>query len=385
MTKDIVAVFLASMAIAGCQPKAQPHANFPPPEVSVIAAEPKDLPVAFEYVGQTAGSREVEVRARVAGILQKRHYEEGRMVRAGQLMFTIDPEPMRAVANRAAADLAAAEARLAMARRDAARMKPLFEGKAVSRKEYDDAISGEQIAAADVKAAQARLAETRLNLGYTRVDAPITGIASRAMRSEGNYISSSDVLLTTVIQVDPIYVNFGISGTDQLRIRDDIEAGRLKLPQDGKFEVTVRLANGEIYGKSGRLDFTDPRLSSVTGTSDARAALPNPDGVLQPGQFVRVRLSGAMRPNAILAPQRAVLEGPQGKYVYVVNADSKIEARPVEVGEWSGDQWIINKGLKPGERMVVDGVMKIGPGAPVKAIAAKPETAPVPPAPAEKG
>jgi membrane fusion protein, multidrug efflux system len=338
----------------------------PPAEVAVVAVEPQTVPVTYEYVAQTAGSREVEVRARVTGILLKRTYREGDRVTAGQSLFTIDPAPFQAAANRAEADLASAEARLAWQTRTAARLAPLHESRAVSQKEYDDAVSAREIAAADVKAAKARLTEARLNLGYTKVEAPITGIASRALRSEGNLVSGPDVLLTTVTQVDPIYVNFGIPGSDQLRLRQDLAAGRLELPPDGKFEVKVALADGSAYAKSGTLDFTDVRVSTQTGTSDARAELPNPDGVLRPGQFVRARLSGAKRPNAILLPQRAVLEGPKGKFAYIVNGESKVEIRPVEVGDWTGDEWVINAGLQAGDKVVVDGVMKIGPGAPVK-------------------
>jgi membrane fusion protein (multidrug efflux system) len=361
----------ALVMLAACQPRAQtPPGGLPPPPVSVVAVEPKAVPVSFEYVGQTAGSREVEVRARVTGILLKRNYREGGRVRAGQSLFTIDPVPFEWAVNRLEADLAGAEARYTQAQRNAARLKPLYEAKAVSQKEHDDAVSAEQIGFAEAKSARARLTEAKLNLSYTRVAAPITGIASRAQRSEGNLISGPDVLLASVTQIDPIYVNFGIPGTEQLRLRRDAEAGRLVLPPDGKFEVTIALADGGVYARPGKMDFTDVRVSTQTGTSDARAELPNPDGMLQPGQFVRVRLSGSTRPNALLVPQRAVLEGPKGKFVYVVSAESKAEARPVEVGEWTGDAWVINAGLQAGDRVVTDGVMKIGPGAPVQIAAA---------------
>jgi membrane fusion protein, multidrug efflux system len=363
----LLAIVGATVAgLSACQPQAGSPGSFPTPEVAVVVTEPETVPVTFEYTAQTAGSREVEVRARVTGILQKRNYREGVAVRAGQSLFTIDPAPFQAAASRAEAEVVAAEARLAQASRDEARLRPLREARAVSQKEYDDAASARDIAAADLKSNKARLTEARLNLGYTKVEAPITGIASRALRSEGSLISGPDVLLTTVTQVDPIYVNFGIPGADQLRLQQDLQAGRLVLPKDGKFEVTVKLADGSAYRKSGKLDFTDVRVSTETGTSDARAELPNPDAWLKPGQFVRVQLEGAARLNAILVPQRAVLEGPKGKYVYIVTPDSKAESRPVEVGDWTGDAWVINTGLAAGDRVIVDGVMKIGPGAPVK-------------------
>jgi membrane fusion protein (multidrug efflux system) len=341
-----------------------PDGGMPPAEVNAVTVAPQSLPESFEYVGQTAGSREVEVRARVTGILLKRNFDEGGRVKQGQSLFTIDPAPIQAVANRTEADVAAAQARLEQAKRNAARLKPLYAEKAVSQKEYDDALSAELIGAADLKAAQARLAEARLNLEYTRVESPVSGVASRALRSEGSLVSGPDVLLTTVIQVDPMWVNFGIPDTEQARRTKEAAEGKLKLPKN--FEVELRLADGTLYRQKGKLDFADVRISPATGTREARAEIPNPEGALRPGQFVRVILRGATRPNAVTVPQRAVLEGPQGKFVYVVNAQNQAEARPVEAGAWSGDSWIISSGLKAGERVITDGVMKIGPGAPVR-------------------
>jgi membrane fusion protein (multidrug efflux system) len=351
----------------------------PPPEVAVVEVEAKRLPVAYEYTGQTAGYREVEVRARVTGILLKRNYREGEVVKRGQSLFQIDPAPFQVALARAEADLATAEARQAQAARDAERMKAVIEIKAVSRKEYDDAVSGSQIAAAEVKAARARVAEAKLNLDWTRVESPINGVSGRSLRSEGTLVSGPDVLLTSVTQTDPIYVIFGIPEADQLRIRRDVEAERLKLPPDRRFDVTVTLADGTAYAKQGKLGFTDVRVNPATGTIEARAELPNPHGALRPGQFVRVRLSGAARPDAITVPQRAVLEGPKGKFVYVVNAEGKVEPRPVAGGEWVGDAWVIDSGLAAGDKVVVDGVMKIGPGAPVRIAEPAPAAQPVQP------
>jgi membrane fusion protein (multidrug efflux system) len=185
------------------------------------------------------------------------------------------------------------------------------------------------------------------------------------------------VLLTTVVQIDPMYVLFGISDEERLKLLREVEAGRLTLPKDENFEVTIKLADGRVYDKQGRLNFSGVRVSGDTGTTEARAELPNPAQLLYPGQFVRVTLSGAQRPNAILVPQRAVLQGPQGKFVYIVNAEGKAEARPVEVGDWRGDAWLIDSGLQAGDKVIVDGVMKIGPGAPVR-VAAAPAKAAVP-------
>jgi len=375
-----ILLIVASAALLGaCGPSGNgngaPQGGMPPAEVGVVTVQPRAVAVPLEYTGQVAGSREVEVRARVTGILLSRNFTEGGHVKKGQSLYTIDPAPFQAALARAEADVAGAEARLAQARRDARRLKPLVAEQAVSQKEYDDAVSAEAIGDADLKAARARLLQARLDLEYTRVESPVSGIASRSQRSEGTLVSGPQVLLTTVTQVDPIWVNFGVPDSEQLRLQAEAQAGRLALPKDGRYEVSVRLADGSRYARTGRLAFSDIRISPETGTSDARAELPNPEGRLRPGQFVRVTLAGATRPAAVLVPQRAVLEGPQGKFVYVVDGKSSAQPRPVEVAEWAGGDWVISSGLKAGDRVIVDGVMRIGPGAPVKAAeagAAKP-------------
>jgi membrane fusion protein (multidrug efflux system) len=374
-------LFLVSVAavVTACSPSNGrekggghgPGGGMPASEVTVMTAATEALPVSWEYVGQTAGSREVEVRARVTGILMSRNFKEGERVKKGQSLFTIDPKPFEAALARAVADLAAVEARLEQARRNAARLKPLYAEKAVSQKENDDAVSAEAIGAADVQAAQARLTEAKLNMAYTKVEAPVSGITTRALPSEGTLISGPGVLLTSVVQVDPIWVNFGIPDNEQARIQKAVQAGTLKLPR--AFEVELRLPDGSVYAHKGKLDFSDVRVSTATGTREARAEVPNPDGALGPGQFVRVVLKGASIPSAVTVPQRSVMEGPQGKFVYVVDEKSTAQARPVEAGQWAGDRWIITSGLKGGERVIVDGVMKIGPGAPVKVAEPKAE------------
>jgi len=361
---------LSALALlaAGCGPAGGPP-PFPPPVVSVITVEAKDVPVTYEYVAQTAGYREVEVRARVSGILVKRNFREGGAVKQGESLYTIDPEPFRVALTRAEADLGIAEARLAQAKREAARLRPVLESKAVSQKELDDAVSAEQIAQAEVSSARARVNEARLNLAYTRVESPISGTTSRAVASEGTLVSGPGVLLTTVTQTDPMYVIFGIPDRERLAIRRDVEAGRLKLPEGGRFKASVKLADGSIYARTGVLSFTDVRVNPQTGTSEARAELPNPGGQLRAGEFVRVVLHDAVRPGAIVVPQRAVMESPKGKYVYIVDAESKSQIRPIEAGDWTGDGWIINSGIQRGDRVVVEGVVKLSlmpPGAPVQ-------------------
>ena len=359
----VLAILLASCGKQGGQE--QGHGGMPPAVVAVQEVAPRDVAVEFEYPAQTAGSREVEVRSRVAGILLKRNYEEGARVQAGQSLFNIDAAPFQAAAARAEADVTAADARFNNARRNAARIKPLFDAKAASQKDYDDAASGEEIAAADLKAARARLAEARLNLEYTRVEAPVAGISSRSLKSEGTLVAGPQDLLTTVSQVDPIYVNFGLSASEQARMRADAAAGKLVLPRDNRFEVQIKLEDGRTYARTGKLAFTDVRVNPQTGTSDARAEIPNPAGEIRPGQFVRVVIKGAHRPAAIVVPQRAVMEMGGNKIVYLF-VDGKAMPRPVVVGEWAGSDWIINSGLNPGDKVIVDGLAKIFfPGAPV--------------------
>jgi membrane fusion protein (multidrug efflux system) len=361
-----IALFSLSLVLAACGPGGG-HGGFqmPPTFVAVQEVKVHTVPVEFEYPAQTAGSREAEVRARVSGILLKRNYEEGATVREGQSLFTLDSAPYEAAAARAEADVSAAEARFNNASRNLKRMKPLFDAKAASQKDLDDAVSGEEVAAADLKSARARLADAKLNLTYTKVESPISGVTSRSLKSEGTLISGPQDLLTTVTVVDPIWVNFGPSEGEQAAIRADTASGKLVLPKDGRFEVAVKFEDGHIYSKPGRLAFTDVRLNQQTGTSDARAEVANPAGELRPGQFVRVILRGATRPDAITVPQRAVVEGPMGKMVYVLGKDNKAEPRPLTLNGWSGNEWVVLKGLAPGDKVIVDGLMKVYPGADV--------------------
>ncbi len=386
------------LALSACSPGEAPApgpgGGMPPAMVSVVTLAPRDLPVSYEYTGQTAGYRDAEVRARATGILLKRLYTEGAPVKAGQVLFQIDPAPFEANLERARADQARAEADLAAARsdlerirKDVARLKPLAEARAVSQKSLDDAVSAKSGAESRILAAEAALLASKaqvtqagLDLGYTRVTAPIGGLSGRALKSEGSLVSGQEAtLLTTVSQVHPMYVMFGISEQDMARMNADAGQGRLRLPGNGLFSVRIKLADGTLFNQTGKLTFNDPRVNPDTGTREARAEVPNPAGMLKPGQFVRVILEGAVRPNALVLPQRAILEGPQGKFVYVVNGESKAEPRPVEVGDWAGADWVILNGVQPGDRVIVDGAIKVMPGAPVQI---QPET---PPADASPG
>ena len=348
--------------------------GLPPAQVSTVTLEPRTLPVSWEYVGQTTGSKDVEVRARVTGILEKRLFQEGSAVRAGQPLFVIDPKPLEAQAAAAQADVARAQAQLAQAEREASRLKPLAERRAVGQKEADDATSAAELARASLKAAEARNAEVQLNLGYTRVAAPVSGLTSRAMKSEGSLVNANETLLTVISQVDPIWIPFGISENEQLAINRSVAAGLLQLPKDNGFDVTIRLADGTVLPRTGKINFADTRINPVTGTYEMRAEVANRDNLLKPGQFVRVTLKGAVRKDAIGVPQVEVLDGPQGKFVYVPGKDKNGKdvalPRPVTLGPWvevdGANLWIVEAGLKAGETVIVDGMARImAPGSPI--------------------
>lgn len=364
---------IAALLVGACSSSAQEGGGMPPrgpAPVSAITVQASDIPLSLDYAARVRGSREVEIRPRVAGVLLKRNYAEGSTVKPGQSLFSIDPVPFQTAAASAEAELAAAEARLAQARREAERLRPVVAAKAASQQDLDNALSNQSVASAELKAAQARLREARLNLQYTRVESPIAGVAGRALPSEGALLAGPETLLTTVTLTDPVHVLFGLPDSDLLRMQQDASAGRLTLPKGNRFRVALTLPDGSDYATRGEIDFTDVRVDPATGTSEARAVVANPQGLLRPGQFVRVHLEGALRPAAITVPQRAVLEGPQGKFVYVIE-DGKAAPRPVQVGEWHGDTVLVREGLKAGEQVIVDGVLKIGPGAPVQAATAQ--------------
>jgi membrane fusion protein (multidrug efflux system) len=377
------AIIITIAGLAGCYSDAQEPAPgaMPPPAVSVYTVEPKDLPVSQEYVGYTAGSREVEIRARVSGILEQRLYQEGAVVEAGAPLFAIDPKPYEAKVAAAEAEVARAKARRDQTAREEERLQPLAKMKAASRKEYDDAISDAAFARADLQAVQAALLDTQLNLGYTRVNAPIAGITGQAQMVEGALVAAGESLLTTLVQTDPIYVHFSVSENDWLAQQQDVAAGELTMPVDAEAEIQVKLANGQLLDRVGHITFRDAHIDAATGSVAMRADLPNADGMLKAGQFVRVVVNGAVRPDAISVPQRAVLEGPQGKFVYVVAKDDNgmnvAQARPVEAGEWitrgagaDAEQWVIRTGLAAGDQVILDNLIKIRPGAPVQPAAA---------------
>lgn len=373
-----LAPLVAALAFAAACSRGADQAAFTPPpaEVTVVAVEPRDVALPYEHTARVEGSREVEIRARVSGILLRRAYDEGRPVKKGQLLFEIDPAPYRAEVQTARALVAEAEARRARAEREAARLEPLLAERAVSRKAYDDAVSESEQARAFELAARARLERAEVDLSYTRVTAPIAGLSSRAVHSEGSLVEpGDDGLLTRISQVEPIWVRFSVPDKTLLELRRGIADGRIVSAAPSELEVEIVLADGSLHPERGRVNFADSRIDAATGAVDLRAELPNAGGELVPGQFVRVRLLGVTRPGAIVVPQRAVLQGQQGKFVYVVVAGDTVELRPVEVGGWVGDDWIVESGLAAGDRVVVDGTSKVRPGAQVT-VAAAPAAAP---------
>ncbi|MDI9332915.1 MAG: efflux RND transporter periplasmic adaptor subunit [Cytophagales bacterium] len=350
-------------------------ASMPPPEVSVITVQAKSQPVELEYTGQTAGSRETEVRARVAGIINKRLFVEGTVVQAGTPLFQIDPANFQMQVASTEAAVAVAQAKVNQARRDHARLAPLVAERAISQKEFDDSTSSLESAEASLKQTQAQANEAKLNLSYTRVTAPIGGTTGVATKADGSLVTATDSLLTTLVQTDPMYVNFSVSEGDFLRMNQQVNSGQLSVP--GKrtangslgFSVKVKLADGSVYPQAGKLNFASEKVNPQTGSFDVRAEIPNPKGILRPGQFVRVQLGGASRANTLSVPQRAVIDSPFGKMVFVVNKDNKLEPHPVELDGWTNGDWIVTKGVKDGDRVLVEGFIKAhDPGMVVKPV-----------------
>lgn len=339
----------------------------------------QQVPIAFEAVGQAEGSREVEIRARVSGILEKRVYDEGAPVKAGAVLFQIERAPFEIALAQAQAALGEAQAREEQARREAARLKTLVEQRAIGQKEYDDAVSALKLATAAIAGAEARVREAKLNLSYTTVNAPISGITGRAIRSEGTLVQAGteSSLLTTVVQMDPVWIRFSLAESDFERLRGNHK------------EAVVRLLHrdGSVAADNGRLNFTALTVDRQMGTVQLRAEFPNKDLTWLPGQFARVQVLAGTQ-EAYLVPQQAVMQTEQANMVWVVDAEGKVTPRPVQTANWLDNDWVVTDGLKSGELVVVDNLMKLRPGATVKpnvpeAAAASPADAAATPAATE--
>jgi membrane fusion protein (multidrug efflux system) len=364
---------LAALALAACsKQEAKGPAAPPVTEVGVMHVALRDVPLTFDFVGETQSSQQVEIRARVNGFLEQRLYTEGALVKAGEVLFRMDQKPFKAALDAALAELAQQQARLTTARANLARVRPLAARNALSQKDLDDSTGNEQAAAAAVEQARANVTNARLNLGYTTITSPVAGLSSFAKKQVGSYIDASNSLLTYVAKLDPIWVNFSLSENEVLRSQSEQASGELKMPARGALEVEIVLADGTRYAQRGHIAFADAAFNSETGTYLVRAELPNPNGTLRPGQFVRVHVMGASRTRAITVPQEAVVQGQRGQSVWTVSKDNKAESRVIEVGEWSEGNWVVRSGLREGDVVVVDGSLRLAPGAPVKPVIAQP-------------
>jgi len=332
-------------------------------EVTAFTVTPQTIPAVFEYVGVAQSSHPVEIRARVEGYLDKIAYKEGDIVRKGQLLFQIDQRPFVAALDNSKGLLARYEAELWDAKQAVERFKPLYEKKAASKRDLDNATAKELASQANVDSAKAQVREAELNLSYTVIRSPIYGVSSKSNFREGALITPGpNGLLTTVYVIDPIWAYFNVSDSDLLKYRDEIANGQLQFPKDMNFDVELVLSDGTTFESKGKVNFADPSLQQTTGTMLVRAEFANSENLIKPGQFVRAKVLGAIRPNAILIPQKAVLQGQKGMFVYVINQQGKAEMRAIVPGDWYQDYWIIKSGLKPNEEVVLDGVNKVQNG-----------------------
>ena len=372
---------LLALSLAACgnkdgggAPGAAPQGGMPPPVVGVVAVQPGDVTLTTELPGRLEAARVAQVRARAAGILQKRLFAEGSDVKAGQQLFAIDPAPYNAALQSAQASLARAQASQTQAAALAERYKPLVEANAVSKQEYANAVAAKAQADAEVQAARAAVETARINLGYASVAAPISGRIGRALVTEGALVGQGEPTQLAVIQqINPLYINITQSAGEVMRLRQALQSGKLSRASGSEAaKVQVVLEDGSIYGSSGKLLFSDLSVDPATGQVSLRAEVPNPQGLLLPGMYVRARIEQAQVNNAILLPQQAVTRGSRGDSVLVVAADGSFAPRPVKVGEQQGGSWVILEGLQPGEQVIVDGVMKLMPG--VKTVKAVPWT-----------
>src|SRR5687768_16395162 len=363
----------ASLSLTACskndQTADQPPAGMALP-VTVIEVQPTSVPISAEAVAQTEGAKEVEIRPRVGGILLKRLYEEGAAIKAGQPMFLIDPVPYQNALAQAKAQLAEQKARIVQTEREENRLRDLLETQAISQREYDNAVSDNAIAKASLHAAEVRVRDAELNLSYTRVAAPVNGISGRFRFSEGALVEAHNSLLTTLVQLSPIWVRFSLSDSELAKIGGPLTESRVQ-------QVTLILPDGTEYEKKGELNFAASEIDPMLGTQQLRATFDNGDRRLLPGQFVRARVVTGERDGVFLVPQVAVQTSDLGKTVYVVSDKNEVVVRPVVAGNWIGKDWVILEGLNAGDKVIVDNLIKIRPGALVS-LHAPAETPPEP-------
>lgn len=375
----LISFATAAIVLAACGQKqsAPPQQT---PEVGVVTVQPTAVPVVTELPGRTNAFLVAQVRARVDGIVLRREFTEGSIVKAGQRLYKIDPAPYIATLNNAKASLAKAQANLVTQNALVARYKVLVAANAVSKQDYDNAVAAQGQAQADVDAGKAAIDTAQINLGYTDVVSPVTGQVGISQVTPGAYVQASQAtLMSTVQQLDPMYVDLTQSSLDGLKLRREIQEGRLKTSGPNAAKVTLVLEDGRPYGEQGKLQFTDVTVDQTTGSVTIRALFPNPDRVLLPGMFVRARIEEGVNDNAFLVPQVGVQHDQKGQAtVLVVNQDNKVDLRPIQTSGTQGQDWIVDAGLNAGDRVIVQGTEKVRPGAPAKAVDAH---LPPPPAP----
>lgn len=361
----------AVLALTACKDKeSSKEAGANIPVVDTVKVEPQDIPLSFEFAARAQGSKETEVRARVGGILLKRNYIEGSSVEEGSVLFQIDPEPFKVTLNKAKAQLAQSEAELKNAQTQWERTDKLFKEKYASEKARDEARAKLDSFAAAVQLAQAEVDAAQLNLDYTTVKAPISGITSMETQSEGSLISASgdNSLLTHITQINPIYVIFSASENEILSLGNMADRGLIKNPENkSEIKAKVKFSDDKLYNHDGEINFINPSIDETTGTMKLRAVFPNPEGRLRPGMFLRLSMEGLTRINALVVPQEAVMQGAAGSYVYRIGGNGTVEMVNIQTGLMTKDGgWIIDNGLNPGDEVIISGTLKLRPGMPVK-------------------
>ncbi|MCK5825663.1 MAG: efflux RND transporter periplasmic adaptor subunit [Desulfuromusa sp.] len=363
-------ILLITLNIVGCK-KEEVKAPPVPVEVNAIKIEPRTIPVETSFVAQAESSHRVEIVARVNGFLDKILYTEGSVVKQGQKMFLMDQKPYKAQVEAAQAALEKNKAQLWIAQSNLDRIKPLVELDAASKSDLDNAIGAVKSAEAAVHQARAHLDQAELDLSYTVIRSPVDGVSGESLAREGAYLTAGlGGNLSYVAHVDPIWVDFSVSQNQLAKVRVQAAAGEVIPPPNKEYTVSLELSEGDTYSHTGKVSFVDPSFNQDTGTFLVRAELPNPEGRLQPGMFVKAILSGMKRPNALLVPQRAVQKTSDSHVVFVVNSKGAAEPRSVTVGAWVGNDWVIEKGLNPGEMIITDGFQRLAAGMPVKVVTA---------------
>jgi membrane fusion protein, multidrug efflux system len=378
----ITAVCIA--VVIGCKKESASAPTKPLPEVQVVTVTSQTIPDEPEFIGQTEASRPVEIRSQVTGILKERFFAEGRDVTKGDRLYQIDPVPFEAAYLSAKARVEQAKARVVQAKQQLDRVKPLIAEQAVSQKDVDDAVAEDLSAKGVLAAANADVVKAKFDLDNTRIIAPISGRIERSRVFEGRLITAQTDLLTTIHQLDPMYVYASAPETFVLkRFRDRAEK-RIQGATLYELRGVITFADGSTYPHQGALDMLDVGVRTATGTRDFRVTFPNQEKALSPGQFVKLRIIGAVRTDVILVPQKAVQQGPKGSVVFVVGEGEKAEIRDLQATAWKGDQWVVEQGLNPGDRVIVEGLPRIGPGVPVKAVPATAAATPAPPSSPQK-